>query len=104
VLEEQVHGVLITPVVGVSTPLASLQKRGTPVVLVDRRSPSRGQRSVADDDLTLIETDALNVFAGQRAGVSIAAMRHPPPPPGDLRAGTSGPPVRRAESWQLRRR
>jgi LacI family transcriptional regulator len=126
VLEEhRVHGVLITPVVGASTRLASLQLRGTPVVLVDSRSPSRGQcsvavddvmggdlamshllaaghqriayvagpasiRQVADrhegalralrrvgvaaDDLTIIETDALNVFAGQRAGASIAAM------------------------------
>ena len=126
VLEEhRVHGVLITPVAGAGTRLASLQKRGTPVVLVDSRSPSRGQcsvavddvmggdlamshllaagheriayvagpasiRQVADrhegaqralrrvgvaaDDLTIIEADALNVFAGQRAGASIAAM------------------------------
>ena len=52
VLEEhRVHGVLITPVVGASTRLASLQKRGTPVVLVDSRSPSRGQCSVAVDDV-----------------------------------------------------
>jgi LacI family transcriptional regulator len=29
---------------------------------------------VAADDLTIIEADALNVFAGQRAGASIAAM------------------------------
>jgi LacI family transcriptional regulator len=126
VLEEhRVHGVLITPVVGASTRLASLQLRGTPVVLVDSRSPSRGQCSVAVDDvmggdlamshlleaghqriayvagpasirqvadrhegalrallrvgaaaedLMVIKTDALNVFAGQRAGASIAAM------------------------------
>src|ERR1700761_6085368 len=52
VLEEhRVHGVLITPVVGASTRLASLQQRGTPVVLVDSRSPSRGQCSVAVDDV-----------------------------------------------------
>jgi LacI family transcriptional regulator len=52
VLEEhRVHGVLITPVVGASTRLASLQRRGTPVVLVDSRSPSRGQCSVAVDDV-----------------------------------------------------
>jgi len=52
VLEEhRVHGVLITPVVGASTGLASLQRRGTPVVLVDSRSPSRGQCSVAVDDV-----------------------------------------------------
>ena len=52
VLEEhRVHGVLITPVAGASTRLASLQRRGTPVVLVDSRSPSRGQCSVAVDDV-----------------------------------------------------
>src|SRR6202451_3407240 len=52
VLEEhRVHGVLITPVVGASTRLASLQLRGPPVVLVDSRSPSRGQCSVAVDDV-----------------------------------------------------
>jgi LacI family transcriptional regulator len=126
VLEEhRVHGVLITPVAGAGTRLESLQRRGTPVVLVDSRSPSRGQCSVAVDDvlggdlamshlldighervayvagpasirqvvdrhegalravrrvglapedLMVIETDALNVSAGQRAGGSIAAM------------------------------
>jgi LacI family transcriptional regulator len=52
VLEQhRVHGVLITPVVGASARLASLQRRGTPVVLVDSRSPSRGQCSVAVDDV-----------------------------------------------------
>ena len=52
VLEEhRVQGVLITPVVGAGTRLASLQRRGTPVVLVDSRSPSRGQCSVAVDDV-----------------------------------------------------
>jgi len=52
VLEEhRVHGVLITPVAGASTRLASLQRRGTPVVLVDSRSSSRGQCSVAVDDV-----------------------------------------------------
>jgi LacI family transcriptional regulator len=43
--------VLITPVVGAGSRLASLQRRGTPVVLVDSRSPSRGQCSVAVDDV-----------------------------------------------------
>ncbi|HEY6787720.1 MAG TPA: LacI family DNA-binding transcriptional regulator [Trebonia sp.] len=52
VLEEhRVQGVLITPVVGTGSRLAGLQKRGTPVVLVDRRSPFRGQCSVAVDDV-----------------------------------------------------
>ncbi|HVT70711.1 MAG TPA: LacI family DNA-binding transcriptional regulator [Trebonia sp.] len=49
--EHRVHGVLITPVAGASERLASLQRRGTPVVLVDSRSPSRGQCSVAVDDV-----------------------------------------------------
>jgi LacI family transcriptional regulator len=49
--EHRVQGVLITPVVGTGSRLARLQKRGTPVVLVDRRSPFRGQCSVAVDDV-----------------------------------------------------
>ena len=49
--EHRVQGVLITPVVGAGVRLARLQRRGTPVVLVDSRSPSRGQCSVAVDDV-----------------------------------------------------
>jgi LacI family transcriptional regulator len=49
--EHRVHGVLITPVAGAGTRLAQLQRRGTPVVLVDSRSPYRGQCSVAVDDV-----------------------------------------------------
>ncbi|HEX4833580.1 MAG TPA: LacI family DNA-binding transcriptional regulator [Trebonia sp.] len=49
--EHRVQGVLITPVVSGGTRLARLQRRGTPVVLVDSRSPSRGQCSVAVDDV-----------------------------------------------------
>jgi LacI family transcriptional regulator len=49
--EHRVQGVLITPVVGASSRLARLQRRGTTVVLVDSRSPSRGQCSVAVDDV-----------------------------------------------------
>ena len=49
--EHRVQGVLITPVVGAGTRLARLQRRGTPVVLVDSRSPTRGQCSVAVDDV-----------------------------------------------------
>jgi LacI family transcriptional regulator len=49
--EHRVAGVLITPVAGVSAQLARLQQRGTPVVLVDSRSASRGQCSVAVDDV-----------------------------------------------------
>ena len=49
--EHRVAGVLITPVAGVSAQLARLQQRGTPVVLVDSRSASRGQCSAAVDDV-----------------------------------------------------
>jgi LacI family transcriptional regulator len=49
--EHRVAGVLITPVAGAGSRLARLQKRGTPVVLVDSRSASRGQCSVAVDDV-----------------------------------------------------
>ena len=128
--EHRVQGILITPVAGTDERLALLQQRGTPVVLVDSRSPSGGLCSVAVDDVLggdvamshlletghervayiggpvsfrqvadrrdgalralsragrdpgdvlLIETQALNVAAGQRAGAQIAAM------PGGLR-------------------
>jgi LacI family transcriptional regulator len=46
-----VQGVLITPVAGAGARLARLQRRGTPTVLVDSRSPTRGQCSVAVDDV-----------------------------------------------------
>jgi LacI family transcriptional regulator len=113
--------------------LAQLQRRGTPVVLVDSRSPSRGQCSVSVDDvlggdlavshlieagheriafvggplsirqvtdrrdgalrareragrssadLRVIDTPALNVAAGQRAGAMIAGL-----PPGTRPTG-----------------
>jgi LacI family transcriptional regulator len=123
--EHRVQGILITPVAGAGERLARLQRRGTPVILVDSRSPSRSQcsvavddvlggdfavshllqagheriayvggplglRQVADrldgaaralrrvggtvDDLVMIETAALNVSAGQRAGAAITEM------------------------------
>jgi LacI family transcriptional regulator len=53
--EHRVQGVLITPVAGppsgAGSRLAQLQERGTPVVLVDSRSPRGGQCSVAVDDV-----------------------------------------------------
>jgi LacI family transcriptional regulator len=49
--EHRVQGILITPVSGADERLARLQRRGTPVVLVDSRSPSRGQCSVSVDDV-----------------------------------------------------
>jgi LacI family transcriptional regulator len=123
--EHRVQGILITPVSAADERLARLQRRGTPVVLVDSRSPSRGQCSVSVDDvlggelavshlladgheriafvggpasfrqvadrregavraleqagrdgagLQVIETSALNVAAGQRAGAAIASQ------------------------------
>jgi len=123
--EHRVQGILITPVAGADERLARLQRRGTPVILVDSRSPSGSQcsvavddvlggdvalshlldggheriafvggplslRQVADrlegatralqraggtaDDLLMIETAALNVSAGQRAGAAIAGL------------------------------
>jgi LacI family transcriptional regulator len=121
--QHRVQGILITPVIDDEASLARLQARGTPVILVDRRSPSGNQCSVAVDDvlggdlavshllaagheriafaggpvslrqvadrregalralkragastaeLMLIETPALNVAAGKRAGAQIA--------------------------------
>jgi LacI family transcriptional regulator len=49
--EHRVQGILITPVPGAHDRLARLQRRGTPVVLVDSRSPTHGQCSVAVDDV-----------------------------------------------------
>jgi LacI family transcriptional regulator len=123
--EHRVQGILITPVVGADERLAQLQQRGTPVILVDSRSPADGQCSVAvddvlggdvatshliesgyerlayvggplgyrqvadrregairalervgrsEDDLLIIETAALNVSAGLRAGAVIAEL------------------------------
>lgn len=123
--EHRVQGILITPVAADGDRLARLQRRGTPVVLVDSRSPSRGQCSVSVDDvlggelaaahllaegheriafvggpptfrqvtdrregavraleragrstadLHVVETAALNVAAGQRAGAEIADL------------------------------
>ena len=127
--EHRVQGILITPVAGADERLARLQRRGTPVILVDSRSATGSQCSVAVDDvlggdvavshllegghervayvggppglrqvadrhegavralrragrdgsdLLVIETAALNVPAGQRAGAEIAAMRDRP--------------------------
>jgi LacI family transcriptional regulator len=49
--EHRVTGVLITPVQEAGTVAARLRQRGMPVVLVDSRSPSHGQCSVAVDDV-----------------------------------------------------
>ena len=49
--EHRVSGVLITPVDDAEAVAARLRQRGMPVVLVDSRSPSYGQCSVAVDDI-----------------------------------------------------
>ena len=52
--EHRVQGILITPVTtgdGAGERLTRLQRRGTPVILVDSRSPSGSQCSVAVDDV-----------------------------------------------------
>jgi LacI family transcriptional regulator len=49
--EHRVQGILITPVADDESRLAELQARGTPVILVDSRSPSGHQCSVAVDDV-----------------------------------------------------
>jgi LacI family transcriptional regulator len=48
--ENRVQGILITPVGEDRHRLAQLQARGTPVILVDSRSPACGQCSVAVDE------------------------------------------------------
>ena len=49
--EHRVQGVLITPVAGDTRHLDRLQRRGTPVVLVDSKSTTGGQCSVSVDDV-----------------------------------------------------
>jgi LacI family transcriptional regulator len=73
----RVQGVLITPVAGAGSRLARLQRRGTSVVLVDSRSASRGQCSVAVDD----------VLGGDLAISHLLATGH------DRIAYVSGPPA-----------
>ena len=60
------QGILITPVPGADDRLARLQRRGTPVVLVDSRSPTHGQCSVAVDD----------VLGGDLAVTHLLEQRH----------------------------
>src|ERR687888_1228799 len=49
--EHRVHGILITPVRGVSERLRQLQRRGTPVVLLDRWASTRNHCSVSVNDV-----------------------------------------------------
>jgi LacI family transcriptional regulator len=48
--EQRVRGILITPADNISERLSELRRRGTPVVLLDRRAPGRNQCSVSVDD------------------------------------------------------
>ena len=101
--EHRVQGVLITPVVDAGPRLEGLQRRGTPVVLVDSRSPSRGQCSVAVDDVHggdlavshLLDAghDRITFISGPRSIRQVAdryegavrALARSGRPPGDLR-------------------
>ncbi len=49
--QQRVQGVLLTPVEGADDQVIRLQRRGTPVILVDSRSLSGGQCSAAVDDV-----------------------------------------------------
>lgn len=49
--QQRVQGILITPVRGNDRRFTEIRRRGIPVVLVDRTSRSRGQCSVAVDDV-----------------------------------------------------
>ncbi len=64
--EHRVQGILITPVAAADEHVARLQRRGTPVVLVDSRSVSRGQCSVSVDD----------VLGGELAVAHLIAQGH----------------------------
>ena len=74
--EHRVQGVLITPVASAASRLARLQRRGTPVVLVDSRSPFRGQCSVAVDDVLGGDLAVSHLLAGGH--VRIAYIGGPP--------------------------
>lgn len=62
--EHRVQGILITPVAGDTERLDALQRRGTPVVLVDSRSPAGGQCSVAVDDVLGGDLAVTHLLAG----------------------------------------
>jgi LacI family transcriptional regulator len=49
--EQRVQGILLTPVGAADERISRIQRRGTPVILVDSRSASGGQCCVAVDDV-----------------------------------------------------
>ena len=68
--EHRVQGILITPVSGAQERLAQLQRRGTPVVLVDSRSPTRGQCSVSVDDVLGGDLAVSHLLAAQHERIA----------------------------------
>ncbi len=64
--EHRVQGILITPVTGVSERLRRLQRRGTPVVLLDRWASTRDHCSVSVDD----------VYGGELAAAHLVKQGH----------------------------
>src|SRR6266542_1328091 len=90
--EHRVQGILITPVTGVSERLRQLQRRGTPVVLLDRWASTRNHCSVSVND----------VYGGvlrQRPGRTGAAPGDDPP----AAARPRRPRHRRVRRHRLRR-
>jgi LacI family transcriptional regulator, galactose operon repressor len=64
--EHRVQGILITPVKGLSDRLRQLQRRGTPVVLLDRWASTRDHCSVSVDD----------VYGGELAAAHLVERGH----------------------------
>jgi len=64
--EHRVQGILITPVTGVSERLRQLQRRGTPVVLLDRWASTRNHCSVSVND----------VYGGELAAAHLVEQGH----------------------------
>ncbi|WP_255354615.1 LacI family DNA-binding transcriptional regulator [Geodermatophilus sp. Leaf369] len=83
--EQRVQGVLITPTAELSPHLAALRRRGTPVVLLDRRASGPGQCTVAVDDVLggrlaadhLLERGHRRIaFVGGASGLPQVEERH----------------------------
>jgi LacI family transcriptional regulator len=70
--QQRVQGILITPVTDDEASLARLQARGTPVILVDRRSPSGNQCSVAVDDVLGGDIAVSHLLAGGHERIAFA--------------------------------
>src|SRR5437763_1558950 len=68
--EHRVQGILITPVSGAYERLARLQRRGTPVVLLDSRSPTRGQCSVSVDDVLGGDIAVTHLLGARHEGIA----------------------------------